>query len=295
MPLALRRILSTGTTRAFTRNGVLLMVVYAFVSLVQGGFVWALTTTYIPMGIPGATSGLGPPAGGHLPLSVSLQTIPLGIVTGGLITLPVHIVAVRVFAVRSQTSVSDELVLYRLGLATLNMLLAALLKVVLLTIVEFGCLLGAIAVALYLDSTAVLSLLTTTSGKLILGATFVVLSLPAVYLALSLEFLSQEIALHDRNFVAALRNSWLLASGNRLRILALVLLPMGGQLLLSFLLASQGSFPGTVGSLQFIALQGTLGIEGAVVAMVFVAIMTTAYRDLRDERVSGESYGWETS
>jgi len=290
MTLSVRRTLSDGTIRAFTRNGVILMLVYAIASLLQGGFVWVLTTTYIPMVVAGTTPGVAPPAGSALPLRVSLQAALLSVVTGGLITLPVTLVGVRTLAATNSDQITDELVLYRLGWATLNMLLASFLKLILLVVVEFACLLVVLFAAITVAPQTVLTLTGTTTGQLLLVGGFFLVSLPAIFIDLSFRFIAQEIALYDRNFVAALRNSWRIARGNRLRILALIVIPMGLQLLLSVLI--HPFFPDSIASLQFLLLEATLSIESSVVAIVVLGIITSAYLELTADSADQTNFGW---
>lgn len=107
-----------------------------------------------------------------------------------------------------------------------------------------------------------------------LGLVFLII--PGVFIALSLFFVRQEIALQNKNFIDALRDSWELSGGNRLELLGL------GVLI--FVISLLASSPATV--LVFLSPIPALllGIVANAVTTVFgIAVVTRAYQQLQGQ------------
>lgn len=107
-----------------------------------------------------------------------------------------------------------------------------------------------------------------------LGLVFLII--PGVFIALSLFFVRQEIALQNKNFIDALRDSWELSGGNRLELLGL------GVLI--FVISLLASSPATV--LFFLSPIPALllGIVTSAVTTVFgIAVVTRAYQQLQGQ------------
>ncbi|SFS54646.1 hypothetical protein [Halostagnicola kamekurae] len=278
MTLRVRTALKNGLRRAFTRNGLLLVGVYLVVNLLQGGLVYAVTTTVVPLGpptIPGETGGVSPTPGSQLPALVSLQAALLVSFTGGLLTIPIQVIAHRTFVSEWTDQIPDEFIFHRLGWTTLNSFVGSWLVSLSFLIVAGLC----VGVGFWgLFSVAVPSttafLLGDWLGRLLLAVFGLVLLVPSVLLGVSLIFVGQEIAVRDKNVISALASSWRLTRGHRLRLLMLAVLPMILQLVVSYgLFAVLPPLPA-----QFIAL-----IETGVVNLVVLAIMARAYVQTEDD------------
>ncbi|GGN09715.1 hypothetical protein [Halarchaeum nitratireducens] len=279
MDLPIRRTLSAGLSFAFTRTGALLVVAFALASAVQVGLVYALATAYVPMSVPGTPLAAAPTPGTSLPLSIAVAAGSLGAVTGGLLTAPVQVVATRVMVADPRRQLSDELVLHRLGWASLNTLAGGLVQFVLFVCLEVLTI-GLVGyVALRYAPRAVLRLTAVASPGIVVFVAFVVLSLPALFVMLSFSFVPQAIALRDRNAARAFVESWRTTRGNRLRILALLLGPMAASLLVSQ--GTQVAFPDPTLA-GFLAVQAVSLVVGAGVSVLNATLLTRAYLYLGD-------------
>ena len=238
MALHVRTALQDGISRVVTRNGLILIASYLVISLLQGGFVYAITTTVVPLGastVPGASEAVGLTPGSQLPAPVSLQAAVLAMFTGGLLTIPVQVIAHRTFVSNRTTRIPDEFIFDRLGWATLNSFVGCWL-----VLLSFLLVAGITLRVGFWGLFTVASKATTTfllggwSGWILLIALGLLLLAPSIFLGMSLIFVGQEIAVRDRNVLGALVGSWRLTRGNRLSLLALAVIPMIPQTLVSF-------------------------------------------------------------
>lgn len=117
---------------------------------------------------------------------------------------------------------------------------------------------------------------------IIVAIGLVFLIVPGIFFAISFLFLRQEIAIEDKNFVDAMSDSWSLAKGNRLELLALVLLVA--------IIAGIASFvPTFVLGLISPTVSAVAGfLIGGVTAVFGTAVVTRAYAQLHTERAVGE-------
>lgn len=108
---------------------------------------------------------------------------------------------------------------------------------------------------------------------------FVLFVIPGVFLAVSLLFTTVYIADEDENFVTAIRDSWSLTSGNRWRLFGLYLV----VIILSMVISFVPGFALPSGSaLSFVVLT----ILTTIMSVYVLAVLTDAYRQLRDESQS---------
>ena len=281
MSLRVRTVFKNGLRRASTRNGLLLVCVYLVVSLLQGGLVYAVTTTVVPLGpptvptVPGEAGTVGPTPGSQLPALVSLQAALLVSFTGGLLTIPVQVIAHRTFVSERTDQIPDEFIFHRLGWATLNSFVGSWLVSLAFLIVAGLCVgvgfWGLFSVA---GPATTAFLLGDWLGWLLLGVFSLLLLVPSVFLGVSLVFVGQEIAVRDKNAIGALAGSWRLTRGHRLRLLVLAVLPMIPHMAVSFgVFAVLPPVPA-----QFIALA-----ETGIVNIVVLAIMARAYVQAGDD------------
>lgn len=273
MSLHLRRVVADALSVARSRTGLVLMAVYLLVSLLQTGLVLLVATTSLPLDATGMGTGApggGPAPGSALPGAVSAVAAGIAALTGGFLTVPVRVVAVRAFATGARDGVPEELLFDRLGRATVSAFVASLLVSVGLGVAW----LAAVAAAGYAAVTVTGGVAALVGAPLVLGgAALAVLAATAAvaYVGAALTFATQFVAAGDRGAVGALRGSWRLTRGNRLRVFTLVAVV---TLVQSVAGAAIGLLPGPYVSNAF-AL-----VEGAVVGVLFVAVLARAYVDL---------------
>lgn len=143
MTLRVRSALAEGFRRAFRRNGVLLIVAYLLMTLLQSGLYWLIIITALPLGglSAPASGGQAPNPGTQLSPTLMLGALPIAMVTGGVLTIPVRIVMARTLVSRLTNRIPEEVVFHRLGWATVNRLVASwgvAIGIALLGIVLFG-------------------------------------------------------------------------------------------------------------------------------------------------------------
>jgi hypothetical protein len=148
----------------------------------------------------------------------------------------IRIIAVRVFVSPETESISSELLTRNLLLAVVNGIVGGIVVLVL------------VAVGLFL------------------------LVVPGIFLAVAFVFLRQEIAVEDKNFVAALSGSWDLTSGNRLELFGLFVFLIVISLVAGFVAGLIG--PSVLGAVINTAVS-------AVVLTYSVAVISRAYDQLR--------------
>lgn len=274
MALQLPDAIRNGFRRARTRNGFVLVVAYLVASLLQFGLVLLVTTTYLPLnpGVSPQPASGAPMPGSQLPALVSAPAALLGAVTGGFLTIPVRVVAIRTFAGRWDDHVPDELVFDRLGRATLTAFAVGFVNFLLLLVVASVCLGGGfLALAAVLDQATLASLVSRPLGWALLAGYGIVLLLPAAFVATAFAFVAEFVAAGDRGVVGALTGSWRLTRGNRLGVAALVVIPGIAQGLVG---ALTNYLPSPVVS------NAAVAVESAVVGIVVLAVMTRAYVQL---------------
>lgn len=277
MPLRVRNALANGIPRVFRRNGCILIGIYLLVSLLQGGLVWMVTTTALPLDTvspPPASGGQMPTPGTQLPPLISAQAVLITMFTGGFLTVPVTVVAVRTLVSQFTDYIPEEFALHRLGWATINGFLGSWIVsivVSLLTIVLFGLAgAGLFAVA---DQAMLRYLISTWPGRALLVGASLVLLLPGAFLGVSLVFVDQEVAVKDKNVIGAIIGSWQLARHNRLRLFVLISLPLVIQMPFSFVIFE---------FLPPVPAQIVSVVETAIVQIGVLAVMARAYVQSHD-------------
>ncbi len=148
----------------------------------------------------------------------------------------IRIIAVRVFVSPESESISSELLTRNIALAVVNGIVGGIVVLFLVTVGLF------------------------------------LLVLPGIFLAVAFIFLRQEIAVEDKNFVAAMSGSWNLTSGNRFQLFGLFVFLVVISIVVGLVTDLVGSsVPGAV-------------IDTAVSAVVLtysVAVISRAYDQLR--------------
>lgn len=270
MALALRTTLRAGVARVCTRNGAVLIGTFLCVSLLQAGFIWVISTTYIPIGSDTqvvSSSVAGQTPGTTLPSLVAIPAVLFASVTGGVLTIPVQIVAIRTMVSRHTDRIPEEFVFHNMGWATLHSFLGSWLVSALTTCVALVCLVPGL-ILLFVVSPSTEWLLGSWPGRIGLGLSVLVLFLPSALIGVNLIFVGQEIAIKDRGLIQAITGSWRQCRGNRLRLLALALLPI---------LIQAGITMPVFRQLDPLLAQGVTIVETAVVQITIAAVMARAY------------------
>lgn len=280
MVLRVRSALADGFSRAFRRNGWILIGVYLLITLLQGGLMWMVATTALPLGGPSspALGGSMPNPGTQLPPLVSLQAVLIASFTGGFLTVPVLVVANRVLVSQFTDHIPEEFVFHRLGWATINSFLGTWL----VSIVVGGVTAASLGLASWglltvTDQATLAYLIGTWPGRSLLVGAAIVLLVPGTFLGVSLIFVGQEIAVKDENVVGAIIGSWRLSRRNRLRLFVLALFPFAFQMIVSMVVFR---------FLPPIPAQLFAAVETSIFQLVVVAIMARAYVQSSDEDLS---------
>lgn len=113
---------------------------------------------------------------------------------------------------------------------------------------------------------------------------FVLFVIPGIFLTVSLLFTTIYIADEDENFISAIRDSWGLTSGNRWRLFGLYLAVM----ILSMIISVIPEFVLPSGSV--LSLVSTTVLT-TILVVYLMAVLTDAYRQLRDENQLGQGAG----
>jgi hypothetical protein len=245
MALQLGRALGRGARRSASVSGLVVLVLSV---LYQIAFLGAVNTAVVNL-LP---DGVRPTDAGAVGFSLPISTEMAGVlaVASLLFGTGVFVVAARLLARDPTTlgSLPTDAFTRRIGRALLSALVVNLVL--------------AVAIPLGL-------------------ALFVI---PGLFLAVSFQFAVFAIAVEDAGPVGALKRSWALASGDRWRLLVLVLL-----------LAVVGGVSGAVGSLFSLAdpLVGqllSLALTSVVLVLMY-GILADAFLQLREEPVFGTGGG----
>lgn len=256
MSLQIDEALREGFNRTIARSGLILVgvfLVFSFANAVVAQsfsqqtleFLQQFSDQPIQPGQGAGQTPFAPSPGEQTPFAVPLPLPVLGLLSlvGVIVAEAIRIVAIRVFASDNTDSVPGETVRRRIVLATLNGVVGGFV-VYLLTAIGL-----------------------------------VLLVVPGVYIALSFFFVRQEIAVADKNFIDALRDSWSLTAGSRWELLGLAvivfvinLIASSPTIVLSFLNETIATFLG-------IAIGSFTGVFG-------IAVATRAYTQLTDERAA---------
>lgn len=196
MSLEIDTALSEGARRTVARNGLFLVGVFIAFGFANAVVSQSLSVELLDVLQQYLTQEVGVPPSeietqtGPTPFAIplSVPVLSLLMLLGLLVSESLRIVSIRVFVSDHTESVPSELATRRLGLATINGIVAALVVFVL---IFFG---------------------------------LILLVVPGLYIAISFFFVRQEIAVEDKSFVDALGDSWGLTAGNRWELLGLAVI-----------------------------------------------------------------------
>jgi hypothetical protein len=242
MALQLGRTFSDGIRRVLTRTGGLLLAGLLAVQLLVQVSVNTAVVGFVP---PQAAAQVGETIGPTLPVSGTVGGLLL---VGSIALSSVYfVVMARALArpLHELATFPADLLTRRLGRATLSMFLGGVVVMLSVTI----------GLTLFL--------------------------VPGVFLAVCFLFFVFAVGVEDRGFLAALRRSWGLSQGNRLKLTVVVLLSGG-----------VGTVTGIVGTLLDLAGSPVVAdlASNAVSSVLFVflyGIMAAAYLQVRDDDGDG--------
>ena len=242
MALQLGQAVSDGIGRILTRTGGILLVGLLAIQLVTQAAVNTAVIGYLP---PEVAAQFGESAGLVLPLPAE---VGLALLAATLIASSVYFVALSRALARPARELSTfpaALLTRRVGRATLSMVVGGF-------VVSIAVTLG-----------------------------FAALFFPGVFLAASFLFFAFAVGVEDEGTIGALKRSWALARGNRLKLALLVVLSGG-----------IGGTVGAVGSLldfAGLALASEVAVS-VVTSVLFTAlygVIAAAYLQLRDDSPGG--------
>jgi hypothetical protein len=287
MTLALRGTLRAGVARVATRNGLVLIGTFLVVTLLQTGFIWVVSTTYLPLGSGTptlSTPRVGPTPGTSPSFLVTIVSVALVSFTGGILTIPVRIVTIRTMVSRHTDRIPDEFVFHNMGWASLHTFLGSWL----VSILVYGLALGILVPSGFL----LLSMTNHSTEMWLIGhwlgwigivLLILVLLLPSAFLYLSLLFVSHEISIKDKNVIEAITGSWRCCRGYRLRLLALILITFLFSIVVSMIFSVGVPF---VIEFNAILIQFISVFALTIVNIVLISIMARAYVSVNGDNVT---------
>lgn len=250
MSLQLGPALKRGATRLLSRAGLVVLAVYAAVMLVyQLSFNTLLQSTLTGMLPPGAPEEAVP----------ALVTLPVPTVVAGVLVAAALLAAAVVSVVAVRTFVADERAHVPRRFVTDRMLFAVA------NVVVGGIVFG----------------LTVLVGTLLLVV-------PGIIAYVGFLFMVQYVAVENDNFVTAMRRSWRLTKGNRLRVFLLVVVLFAAVFVVTFVVnfglglalgVALGSGANGVVSLA-------VGMVNVLTTLYLLAVVSDAFVQLRDDDVS---------
>ncbi|WP_049898823.1 hypothetical protein [Halococcus agarilyticus] len=261
MSLRIGTALREGARRTFTRDGLVLVIVFVLIGIITALATQTITAEILDAFLEFARSNQGTGEGEITPEQVdTFETfaegqarfaLPISPIVAGLLLVltaflaeAANLVAIRAFLAESGRALSG-------GLARRNIVVATLNGIV-----------GGIVVGV------------------IVAIGLVFLIVPGIFFAIAFLFLRQEIAVEDTNFVDAMADSWQLTKGDRLELFALVL---GVVVLISLVSTVVPLLIGFVSPLVNVVVSILLG---GVTAVFGTAVMTRAYAQLHADRAA---------
>ncbi len=271
MSFRFRTVLVDGARIAASRNGLVLIVLFAAVQLLSMFLLYSAGQVYVPIGDGLVGTEGAPEPGEELPVAVGAVATFFTTALASLLSVPVSIVAIRSFVGGARDRIPDAYVFRRIGRATVSALVADLLVFVLYV------------VAFALPFVSLVWLIGEVSGLALVGVILlmaIVGLLLSLFLVVSLLFVTYEIAVRDARALTSLRDSWRLASGHRLRLFALAALIWAMQ---AGITAPTFVLPGELlPTLAMVPL-------ASLTVIIALAIYARAYVELRgDERALRE-------
>lgn len=250
MSLQIDEALREGFKRTVSRNGLLLVgvfLVFSFLNLVLSQSLFAALepvlleqlSTLPEQSLEQFRQTLDEPRPFAVPIPYSVAAALT--VLAAVVAEALRIVSIRVFAAEETDSFPRATASHRIVAATINGVVAGLLV------------------------------------SIAIGAGLILLLVPGIFIALSFFFVRQEIAVENKTFVDAMRDSWALTGGNRWELLGLAVI----LFVIGFVASSPSIVLSFVSPLASTAVGTTIG---SVTTVFAIAVTTRAYEQLRRER-----------
>ena len=273
MKLDIKTVLSEATSVLISRNGALIAGAYAVLTALGLGLSVAVEVPLSDHAALGAVEAPSTPAGDP-PVVVTVVSQVLSTVFISLLTVPVGIIAVRIYVGGTRQTIPDHYLFHRIGRATVTGLGVSVVEVAALVAAFVGPLLLGFGIAVGADLPAVLAL------AILFGGVVLAVFLSVVVL-LHFVFTMQEVAVQDRRLVGALKHSWATVSRDRLRVGALliglyaVVGVVGGS--------TSGLLLPTGAELSLLVIVGVVGavLVNGVANAAWIAVVSRAYTNLR--------------
>ncbi|AUV83064.1 hypothetical protein C2R22_16600 [Salinigranum rubrum] len=252
MSLQLGTALKRGAGHVLSRAGLVVLVAYAAVMLV---YQLSFNTLIQPL-----FAGLVPPGADPATATTGLVTLPIpGAVAGALVVVTllaaavVTVVAVRTFVAGVHDRVPRRFLTDRMGFAVANVAVGG---------VVFGL-------------------------AVLLGTLLLVV--PGILAYIGFLFMVQYIAVENVNFLTAMRRSWRLTRGNRIRVFLLVLVLLAVVFVATFAVNFTLGF--ALGAVLGTGVSGlvslAVGMVNVVSTIYLLAVLSDAFVQLRDGTESG--------
>jgi uncharacterized DUF497 family protein len=250
MSLQIDTALREGFRRTVSRNGLLLVgvfLVFSFLNLVLSQSLFEALepvlleqfSTLPEQSLEQFRQTFDEPRPFAVPIPPSVGAALT--VLAAVVAEAIRIVSIRVFATEETDSFPQATASHRLVAATINGIVAGILV------------------------------------SLAIGAGLILLLVPGIFIALSFFFVRQEIAVENKTFIDAMRDSWTLTGGNRWELLGLAVI----LLVIGFIASSPSIVLSFVSPMASTALGTTIG---SVTTVFAIAVTTRAYEQLRRER-----------
>lgn len=253
-----------------SRNGLVIAVAYGAVSLLGIGLSLTVGEQYVP--VDGSLDAVpdGDPSVFVTVVGQSLSTLFVS-----LLTVPIGIIAIRIFVGNATDRIPDRYLFHRTGRATVTGFGLWIVEGVLVVAAFFGPLLIGIGAVFAFDLSAPISVVLVAGG----GLLAIILS---GILLLHFVFTMHEVAVRDCRLRGALRQSWATVRRDRLRI---GLFAVSVYLVTGLVGAASGvpfSFDGPVSLLTVVGFIGSAALSGVANA-AWIALMARAYANLRPD------------
>lgn len=255
MSLQIVAALRDGLDRLISRTGGILVLAYLLVSVVYQVSLDALTAAATAGMDQGMQGSVQPPE----PLLDLSAPLAAALILLSLVALAyVSVVAIRTFVAGERASIPRAFFTDRAAWAVLNLLVGGIVVSILFWV-----------------------------GLLLLVV-------PGIYVIVTMAFMAMYVAAENDNFVAAMRRSWRLTSGDRWSVLGLLVAIVGITFVLGFALGVVATLAAVAtGSDAVVQLLNAVWL--APLSLFNVAVLAAAYNQLRAAEGEGPGVGARTT
>ncbi|MFD1643643.1 hypothetical protein [Halohasta litorea] len=286
MSFRLGSVVTDGLRLTFSRNGAVFVVLTCVAQLLSLLLVGAAVTRHIPVAVGGIEPVEGVPLAGSLPAVATAVAVGLTTLFSAVVTMPITIIMIRTFVDGVTDRIPADHLFGHLGRATTRGIAVSLvsgLAIVAAIIGPLAAEIGFIIVVHDLLGSGWLGIAVIVgSGLVALGVTIAA----TVVVWLHLLFVLHEVSVRGRTVVGALRGSWAVVRGHRVRVGVLGVLLVGLQQTVSSIATPSRPFDPTAEVTasalpQLLALP--IGVAAAAcMSVLSAAILAQAYAELVD-------------